>query len=162
MTKVYVIMGVSGCGKSTVGQALAVRLGCPFYDGDDFHPAANVAKMAGGAPLNDEDRAPWLAVLHDLLARHVEKGETAVLACSALKKAYRDQLRAGQQDNVAFVYLQGSFDLIWQRMAARPNHYMKAAMLQSQFDTLEEPDDKEAFRINISESINAIVETIFA
>lgn len=162
MTKVYVIMGVSGCGKSTVGQALAVRLGCPFYDGDDFHPAANVAKMAGGAPLNDEDRAPWLAVLHDLLARHVEKGETAVLACSALKKAYRDQLRAGQQDDVAFVYLQGSFDLIWQRMAARPNHYMKAAMLQSQFDTLEEPDDKEAFRINISESINAIVETIFA
>lgn len=162
MTKVYVIMGVSGCGKSTVGQALAVRLGCPFYDGDDFHPAANVAKMAGGAPLNDEDRAPWLAVLHDLLARHVEKGETAVLACSALKKAYRDQLRAGQQDDVAFVYLQGSFDLIWQRMAARPNHYMKAAMLQSQFDTLEEPDDKEAIRINISESINAIVETIFA
>jgi len=162
MTKVYVIMGVSGCGKSTVGQALAVRLGCPFYDGDDFHPAANVAKMAGGAPLNDEDRAPWLAVLHELLARHVEKGETAVLACSALKKAYRDQLRAGQQDDVAFVYLQGSFDLIWQRMAARPNHYMKAAMLQSQFDTLEEPDDKEAIRINISESINAIVETIFA
>jgi gluconokinase len=162
MTKVYVIMGVSGCGKSTVGQALAVRLGCPFYDGDDFHPAANVAKMAGGAPLNDDDRAPWLAVLHDLLARHVEKGETAVLACSALKKTYRDQLRAGQQDNVAFVYLQGSFDLIWQRMAARPNHYMKAAMLQSQFDTLEEPDDNEARHIAITTSIETIVETILA
>jgi len=152
-------MGVSGCGKSTVGQALADHFGCPFYDGDDFHPPENVAKMASGTPLNDEDRAPWLAVLHDLLAAHGEKGETAVLACSALKKNYREQLRAGNK-SIRFVYLQGDFDLIWQRMQTRPHHYMKAEMLQSQFDTLEAPDASEALALPIAMSIPDMIAAI--
>ena len=155
---VFVVMGVSGCGKTTVGEGLAARLGCPFYDGDDFHPAENVAKMASGTPLNDDDRSPWLARLHDLLAGHVEKGETAVLACSALKKKYRDQLQVNGQ--VQFIHLQGNFDLIWQRMTARQNHYMKAEMLHSQFDTLELPTTNEAFTISIEQAADKIVDTI--
>jgi gluconokinase len=160
MTHTYVIMGVSGCGKSTVGQALADALNCPFYDGDDFHPPENVAKMASGNPLNDDDRAPWLAALHDLLLTHAEKGETAVLACSALKKNYRQQLRDGN-DTVVFVHLQGSFNLIWQRMQARQDHYMKAEMLQSQFDTLEAPDAREVI-VPITLSVPAIVKEILS
>ena len=120
MTIFYVIMGVSGCGKSTIGQALADQLDCPFYDGDDFHPPENVAKMSSGIPLNDADRAPWLARLAELITAHWQRGETAVLACSALKKRYRDQLRVNSQ--VQFVHLAGSFDLIWQRMLSRPGH----------------------------------------
>lgn len=156
---VFVIMGVSGCGKSSVGQALAQRLACPFYDGDDFHPAANVTKMSHGIPLTDADRTPWLATLHDLLAGYVEKGETAVVACSALKKKYRDQLRLGI-DPVIFVYLQGEFDLIWQRMRTRPNHFMKAEMLQSQFVTLEAPAADEALTVPITLSVADIISTI--
>jgi gluconokinase len=161
MTQTYVIMGVSGCGKSTVGQALAEAINCPFYDGDDFHPPENVAKMASGTPLNDDDRAPWLAALHDLLLAHAEKEETAVLACSALKKKYREQLR-DDNDTVVFVYLQGSFDLIWQRMQARQDHYMKAEMLQSQFDTLEAPDEQEAIIVPIALPVAAIVKEILS
>ena len=104
MKQTFVIMGVSGCGKSTVGQALADALDCPFYDGDDFHPPVNVAKMAAGTPLNDDDRAPWLATLHDLLLTHAQKGETAVLACSALKKKYREQLSVGNDQLFLFIY----------------------------------------------------------
>jgi carbohydrate kinase (thermoresistant glucokinase family) len=148
---VYVIMGVSGCGKSTVGEALAARLGCPFYDGDDFHPPQNVAKMAGGRPLTDDDRQPWLARLHDLIAEHTTRGETAVLACSALKKKYRDQLRMDSK-TVQFIYLEGTFDLIWQRLASRSGHYMKAAMLQSQFDALEPPASAEVFTVSIDQT----------
>lgn len=155
---VYVMIGVSGCGKTTVGMALAEKLGCPFYDGDDFHPPENVAKMASGRPLNDDDRFPWLARLHDLLAGHAAKGETAVLACSALKKKYREQLQVNGQ--VQFIHLQGDFDLIWQRMQARQNHYMKAEMLQSQFDTLESPGADEAFTIDIDQDIESILKQI--
>ncbi len=155
---VFVIMGVSGCGKSTVGEALAQKLGCPFYDGDDFHPPENVVKMGNGFPLTDDDRYPWLAILHNLLAGHVAKGETAVLACSALKKKYRNQLRVNNE--TCFIFLQGSFDLIWERMHARQNHYMKAEMLQSQFDTLEPPSTDEAFTIEIDQDIESIVEII--
>jgi gluconokinase len=161
MTAVYIIMGVSGCGKTSVGQQLAAKLSCPFYDGDDFHPPENVAKMASGQPLNDDDRYPWLARLHDLIGEHLERGETAVLACSALKKKYRDQLRAGN-DGAQFVFLDGDFDLIWQRMSARANHYMKADMLQSQFDALERPYPHEAFTIPINQSVNEIVNNIYA
>ena len=161
MTQTFIIMGVSGCGKSTVGQALANALNCPFYDGDDFHPPENVTKMASGTRLNDDDRAPWLAALHDLLLDHAQKGETAVLACSALKKKYRVQLRAGN-DQLVFVYLQGDFDLIWQRMQARPNHYMKAEMLQSQFDTLEVPDEQEAIMVSITMPVKEIVANILS
>ena len=153
-------MGVSGCGKSTVGQALADALNCPFYDGDDFHPPENVAKMASGTPLNDDDRYPWLAVLHDLIADHLERGETAVLACSALKKKYRDQLRQGN-DGVQFVYLQGSQALIWERMQARQAHYMKAEMLQSQFDALEPPSPENTCIVSIENDVETIVASIF-
>jgi gluconokinase len=156
---VFVIMGVSGCGKTTVGQALAQKLACPFFDGDDFHPPENVAKMGNGIPLTDADRIPWLATLHDLLAEYVTSGNTAVLACSALKKKYRQQLRDGN-DNIVFVNLHGEFDLIWQRMKTRPNHYMKADMPQSQFDTLEVPADNEALTLPITLPIAAIITTI--
>lgn len=158
MAGFFVVMGVSGSGKTTVGQALAGRLNCPFYDGDDFHPPANVAKMASGTPLNDADRAPWLARLTELLENHVGKGETAVLACSALKQTYREQLRVSP--NVQFVYLAGSFDLIWQRMSARADHYMKADMLRSQFATLEPPNVGEARWVTIDQSVEVIVDQI--
>jgi gluconokinase len=159
MSDVFVMMGVSGCGKTTVGQALAAQLDCPFYDGDDFHPPENVAKMSRGVPLNDDDRAPWLARLAALIEGHLERGETAVLACSALKKRYRDQLRVS--DRVRFIYLAGSFDLIWGRMQARPGHYMKADMLHSQFDVLEPPDANEAVLIPIDQDVAASVAQIF-
>lgn len=159
MLKAYVVMGVSGCGKSTIGQALAAYLDCLFYDGDDFHPPENVAKMAAGEPLNDDDRYPWLMNLHELLAGHVGRGETVVIACSALKKKYRDQLR-GKLDAIAFIFLRGDFDLIWQRMQARKDHYMKANMLQSQFHTLEEPAAEEAIIIDIDVSPSKIMEQI--
>ncbi|MBP6469262.1 MAG: gluconokinase [Chloroflexi bacterium] len=159
MSQVFVIMGVSGCGKSTVGLALAQRLGAMFYDGDDFHPPQNVAKMAGGSPLNDDDRYPWLARLHDLLAEHLAQGETAVLACSALKKKYRDQLRQGNE-GVRLVYLQGSLNLIWERMAARQDHYMKPVMLQSQFDALEPPSPQNTMIISVEHSVEDIVDYI--
>jgi gluconokinase len=151
-------MGVSGCGKTTVGQTLADRLNCPFYDGDDFHPPENVAKMSRGTPLNDADRAPWLARLAALIEGHLVEGETAVLACSALKKQYRDQLRVS--DRVRFIYLEGSFDLIWQRMQTRSNHYMKADMLHSQFDALEPPAASEAVTIPIAQDVATIVAQI--
>jgi gluconokinase len=152
-------MGVSGCGKSTVGQALAQRLNCPFYDGDNFHPAENVAKMSQGIPLNDEDRWPWLDHLADLIAGHLWKGETAVIACSALKEKYREWLKRGHE-NVIFVYLKGSFDLIWQRMQQREGHYMKAEMLQSQFAALEEPDPDTAVVVDIDQDIDSIISEI--
>ncbi len=155
----YVVMGVSGCGKSTVGQALAQRLDCPFYDGDDYHPAANVAKMRQGIPLDDADRWPWLDRLADLIAEHLGQGETAVLACSALKEKYRQRLKRGQE-NVVFVYLKGSFDLIWQRMQQREGHYMKAEMLQSQFDALEEPDPTTAIVVDIDQDIASMISEI--
>ncbi|MBP6803397.1 MAG: gluconokinase [Chloroflexi bacterium] len=159
MSRVYVIMGVSGCGKTTVGKVLAEQLSCPFYDGDDFHPPQNVAKMTNGIPLNDDDRFPWLARLHEFIADHLMRGETAVLVCSALKKKYRDQLREGN-GGICIVYLEGSYDLIWARMAARPTHYMKAAMLQSQFDALEPPSPANTLIISIQQNISATVDDI--
>jgi len=153
---VFVIMGVSGCGKTTVGMALADKLNCSFYDGDDFHPPENVAKMANGMPLNDADRYPWLERLYDLIREHLERRKTAVIACSALKKRYRDQLRRGN-NTPTFVFLQGSFDLIWERMQARQNHYMRAEMLHSQFDDLEPPGVDEAIIVDIDQHIESIL-----
>ena len=154
----YVVMGVSGCGKTTVGEALAAYLNCPFYDGDDFHSPENVAKMASGVPLNDADRAPWLASLADLIRDHLARGETAVLASSALKKRYRDQLRV--DDRVRFIFLDGDFDLIWGRMQARQDHYMKAEMLRSQFEALERPDENVAIRIDIDQDVSDILQQV--
>ncbi|HMQ50709.1 MAG TPA: gluconokinase [Anaerolineae bacterium] len=159
MSRVFVIIGVSGSGKTTVGLALAQKLKAPFFDGDDFHPPENVAKMASGVPLDDNDRYPWLNRLHDLIADHLARGETAVIACSALKKKYRDLLRQGN-DGVYIVYLQGSLNLIWERMAARQAHYMKADMLQSQFDALELPSPHNTLIISVDQSVDRIVDRI--
>ena len=158
MARFFVIMGVSGCGKTTIGEALAAHLGCPFYDGDDFHSPQNVAKMAAGIPLNDGDRAPWLDTLAALIQEHLDREETAVLASSALKKRYRDSLRV--DGRVQFIFLDGDFDLIWERMQARHDHYMKAEMLQSQFDALEAPGEEEAIRVPIDQSVNDILSQI--
>jgi len=131
-------MGVSGCGKTTVGRALAARLGCAFLDADDFHPPENVAKMRGGTPLTDADRAGWLDRLRAEIEAHLAAGTSAVLACSALRAAYRARLRrAGEPVHVA--YLRGDFDTIAARLASRAGHYMPVTLLRSQFDTLEEP-----------------------
>lgn len=157
MGQVIIIMGVSGSGKTTVGTALAQKLNIPFYDGDNFHPPENVAKMAQGLPLNDDDRHPWLLRLQGLIAEHLAKGESAVIACSALKRRYRDILREGG-DRIHFVYLHGEFDLIWKRMTAREGHYMKPNMLQSQFDALEPPSEAEAMTISIENNLEHILE----
>jgi gluconokinase len=153
----FIVMGVSGCGKSSVGEALAKQLGWDFYDADDFHPPENVAKMGSGTPLNDSDRAPWLAALHDLISSSLETGRPGVLACSALKERYRKRLMDGN-DGVQLVYLKGSYDLIWSRMKKRTDHYMKPHMLKSQFDALEEPTN--ALDMDISMSVDEIVQMI--
>lgn len=134
-----VVMGVSGCGKSTVGALLAERLGWPFEDGDSFHPPANVEKMRSGTPLTDEDRWPWLAAIAARIASAREGGEGVVVACSALKRSYRDALRAGHAD-IRFLHLTGEPALIMARQAARQGHYMPASLVASQFATLEPPD----------------------
>jgi gluconokinase len=150
-------MGVSGSGKSAAGSALANALDWHFYDRDDFHPQANVDRMSQGIPLTDEDRLPWLTTLHDQIADCLEQEKSAVVACSALKASYRDQLRQGLE-NVVFVYLRAEFDLIFGRMLARRTHFMKPAMLQGQFDTLEEP--REAIVVDVDQSIDDIVADI--
>ncbi len=139
-TRFIIVMGVSGCGKSTVGMHLAGALSWDFYDADDFHSPASVNKMASGIPLDDDDRLPWLQALHDLIARCLKERRPGVLACSALKQRYRDQLLAGNA-NTRLVYLRGDYETILRRMRQRKMHYMKPEMLRSQFDELEEPED---------------------
>jgi gluconokinase len=137
---VLVVMGVSGSGKTTVGQLLAHRLGWEFADADAFHNDANIAKMAAGIALDDSDREPWLQTLHALIQGRLAAGRSLVLACSALKHEYR-RLLAGGDDRVSFVYLKGSPALIRSRLQARSGHYMRATLLESQFEALEEPSD---------------------
>ena len=156
-TRFVIVMGVSGSGKSRVGKLLAEKLGWDFYDADDFHPPANVKKMADGIPLDDSDRAPWLASLHDLISSNLMKNRPGVLACSALKERYRQQL-IDRNTDVNLVYLKGSYDLIWSRMADRKEHYMQPEMLQSKFDTLEEP--LHALTIDISRPIDEILSKV--
>ena len=155
--KAVVLMGVSGCGKTSVGMQLSQILGWPFFDGDDFHPPENVAKMAAGIPLNDDDRSPWLTNLHNLIAEHLAEGKSLLLACSALKQMYREQLASGNL-GIIFVYLKGDFDPIFGRMQARAGNYMKAEMLRSQFEALEEPLD--ALTVDIGENLDRIVASI--
>ena len=139
---IVILMGVTGTGKTTIGKLLSSSTGWQFAEGDDYHSAANKAKMHAGIPLDDEDRAPWLASLHDLLDGWFEKGKNGILACSALKQAYRDTLTAGMgKDAYRFVLLKVSRELIAERLKNRPNHYMNPALLDSQFATLEMPSD---------------------
>lgn len=156
---VIVVMGVSGCGKSSLGRALAEQLHCPFYDGDDFHPAANIAKMSAGVPLTDADRWPWLKALQAVMAKHLQQGETAVVACSALKKSYRDLLRQAGE-GVYFVHLAGEFDLLWERISTRPGHFMPAHLLQTQLATLEPPTPAEALILPITLSVPEMINLI--
>ncbi|HLH08266.1 MAG TPA: gluconokinase [Terriglobales bacterium] len=134
---VILVMGVSGSGKTTIGQLLSAQMNWPFLDGDSLHSAANVAKMAAGIPLTDEDRRPWLESLHEVIQGWITQHKNGIIASSALKKTYRQILVTGP--DVKVVYLHGSYELIYQRMQHRPGHYMKADMLQSQFAALEEP-----------------------
>ena len=145
---VIVLMGVSGSGKSTVGKLLAERLGWTFIEGDDFHPPANVAKMRAGTPLTDADRKPWLAALRERVDAACARGENVVLACSALKHAYRDYLEKHEPECVHYVYLHGSEELIRQRLAARKGHFMPPGLLHSQFEALEPPTD--AVKVDVS------------
>lgn len=159
MSQIYVIMGVAGSGKTTIGQAFADRLALPFYDADDFHPQANIDKMSQGSALTDIDRKPWLERLHRLIAEHRIIGSSAVLTCSALKRHYRDILR-GPYTDIRFVYLDGRFDLIWQRISQRSDHFMAPTMLQSQFDSLEAPGVDEALIIPIDQPIDRVLEQL--
>jgi len=152
---IVVVMGVSGCGKSTIGQLLADRLGCPFLDADELHPPGNVAKMAAGTPLTDADRQPWL----ELLNARLRGRESAVLACSALKDSYRRILSKGLAD-CRFVHLRGSMELIRARMEKRQHRFMPASLLASQFATLEPP--AEALAVDIARPPAQCVEEIAA
>ena len=151
-----IVMGVSGSGKSTIADKLAERLRWSYEDGDKFHPASNVAKMSAGHPLTDEDRWPWLQAIADEIDRVCRAGQHAVIACSALKRAYRDILVHGRSD-VRIVYLQGTQELIARRLATRKNHFMPPDLLDSQFKTLEPPEPREN---PVTVSIDATVDTI--
>ena len=151
-----VVMGVQGCGKSTAGQAVAARLGLPFLDGDDLHPASNKAKMASGHPLTDEDREPWLRAIGRELAAGLENGTATVVACSALKRQYRDLIRSYAPDT-QFIHLEGSRELIAERLSRRDHEYMPPTLLDSQFATLEPLGEDEAgIRLSITLSLDEI------
>ena len=152
-----IIMGVSGCGKSTVGKLLADELGSTFIDGDDLHPVSNKKKMAAGLPLNDADREPWLATIGAALHLSSEGGAPAVIACSALKRSYRDLLRAHEPSTV-FVHLRGAVELIQHRLDERNHEYMPSTLLASQLNTLEAiEEDEPAIEVDVSQSPADIV-----
>ena len=148
-------MGVAGCGKSTVGAALAENLGATYLDGDDLHPPENIAKMSSGQPLNDDDRAPWLDKVGTTLRDH---GGTILIGCSALKRAYRDRILSAAGEPVAFLHLAGTRSVIEARMGARTGHFMPLALLDSQFSTLEllQPNEP-GIAVDINQSLDAVV-----
>jgi gluconokinase len=155
-----VVMGVSGSGKSTIADALAKKLAWIYEDGDKFHPPGNVAKMSAGHPLTDEDRWPWLQAIADEIDHVCKAGRRAVIACSALRRAYRDVLVHGRTD-VRVVFLDGTKDLIASRLAQRKGHFMPPGLLESQFKTLEPPETNEnPVTVSIDASVDAIVEDI--
>lgn len=159
---ILIVMGVSGAGKTRIGELLAERLGCSFVDGDEFHSAANKEKMARGIALTDEDRWPWLAAIRAAIEAKVQAGQSLIVGCSSLKRAYRDVLRGGAQGDgtVRFVYLKGSFELLHERLATRGRHFFNPALLQSQLETLEEPGEDEAITVGIELAPEAIVDEV--
>lgn len=168
---IYIIMGVSGSGKSTFGEFLSEKLGWPFYEGDDFHPPENIEKMSRGEPLTDQDRFPWLLKLHEVIESERSSGADALVACSALKRLYRQILLHGSKalcpfvdpdhqilppaiPKVFFLFMHGDYNLIHQRMVARRGHYMKENLLRSQFEDLEPPlDDENVLVLDIKKGI---------
>ena len=157
---VLVLMGVSGCGKSTTGARLSKLLGWPFRDADSFHPQANIDKMSKGLPLTDEDRQPWLAAIAQWIDERLAAGECGIVSCSALKRTYRCII-VGERTGVRLVYLKGNMELIGDRLSRRRNHFMPAGLLRSQFDALEEPQgDERALSVPVSLSPRRVVETI--
>ncbi|MFB2531513.1 gluconokinase [Paracoccus sp. p3-h83] len=157
MTARIVIMGVSGCGKSSIGAGLSARLAVPYVDGDDLHPIENVDKMRAGIALTDDDRWPWL----DRVAAVLAADAPVIIGCSALRRAYRDRIRAGAGGPVRFVHLTGSRDIIAARMAARSGHYMPLTLLDSQFATLEAPtEDEAAITVDIDQPPAAMIDKI--
>ena len=156
-----IVMGVAGCGKTTIGSLLARRLGSRFLDGDDHHPAANVVKMSSGVPLTDDDRWPWLDRLAAVVEDAVQSAERAVLACSALRRVHRERLTMACAEPPLFIYLSGGRDLIRARMAARRDHFMPVHLLDSQFAALEAPGpDENAISVDIEVSAEDVVERI--
>ncbi|WP_250452237.1 gluconokinase [Caballeronia sp. ATUFL_M2_KS44] len=156
---ILIAMGVSGAGKSLIGELLAERLHCPFTDGDAFHSAANKEKMHRGIPLTDDDRWPWLKTVRAAIEEKQRAGETAVFTCSSLKRSYRDVLRDGDKD-VCFVYLQGTMDVLRERLGHRTGHFFDPSLLQSQLDTLEEPGEDEAITESIELTPEQIVDNV--
>ena len=154
--KVIIIIGVSGSGKTTIGRLLSGELGWKYYEGDDFHPPANIEKLKHGVPLDDADRKPWLESLRDLIRNCLERGDSAVVACSALKQRYRDFLLVDER--VILIYLKGDYELIRQRLSKRRGHFLNPNLLDSQFAALEEP--KTAMQVDVSLSPAEIVKYI--
>jgi gluconokinase len=154
---IVLVMGVSGVGKTTIGQALAEELGWRFLDADDYHPPQNVAKMAAGVPLDDEDRRPWLAKMNGELLKTQSEGGSAVLACSALKESYREQLTRGVKD-LEVVYLRGGLELIRERMNGRRHRFMPATLLESQFAVLEPP--LRAIEVDVATPVESAISRI--
>ena len=154
---IAILMGVSGAGKTTIGQILSRQLGWRLFDADEFHSAASIEKMRSGIPLDDVDRWPWLERMNTMIRQKEAQGESVLLACSALKQVYRDRLSKGTTE-IRWIYLKGRFDLIRDRLEARKGHYMKAGLLESQFAALEEPVD--ALSVEIDDAPNAIADSI--
>ena len=158
--RVFIITGVSGCGKTTVGEALAKEWGASFYDGDLFHPASNIAKMSAGIPLTDEDRWPFLKSINTFIREKLPR-ENIVIACSALKEIYREILSENiDPASLVWIHLQGSYDTIYQRMSKRAGHFMGAAMLRSQFETYEAPT--KGIIVNIDQELEQMIDQIKA
>ncbi|NNC22900.1 gluconokinase [Salinisphaera sp. USBA-960] len=155
MDRRVIVMGVSGIGKSSLGEAIGTNLSVPYIDGDQYHPQANVDKMAHGTPLNDDDRAGWLDKLSNLISDHQNQGQSALIGCSALKKSYREKLRQGDP-NLLFLFLEGSFEVIRARMRQR-DHFFSDDLLVTQFETLEAPGADEAIAVNIDSDFDTVV-----
>ncbi len=156
---ILIATGVSGAGKTRIGELLAERLNCTFTDGDTFHSATNKEKMHKGIPLTDDDRWPWLKTIRAAIEEKQRVGETAVFTCSSLKRSYRDVLRNGDKD-VCFVYLHGTFDVLQERLQTRSGHFFDPSLLKSQLDTLEEPGEDEAIIESITLTPEQIVDNV--